>query len=68
METKRRIKKRRKYDADFKAQVLEMLASGQGAARISEKPGMGENLVYRWKKEAIGQKQDKATAIHITCF
>lgn len=41
-----------KYDADFKAEVLKMLASGQSAARISEKPGMGENLIYRWKKEA----------------
>ena len=56
MEPKKTVKKRRKYDADFKAEVLKMLASGQSAARISEKPGMGENLVYRWKKEAGGQK------------
>lgn len=52
MEPKKTVKKRRKYDADFKAEVLKMLASGQGAARISEKLGLGENLVYRWKKEA----------------
>ena len=63
MEPKKTVKKRRKYDADFKAEVLKMLASGQSAARISEKPGMGENLVYRWKKEAIGQKQDKDTSL-----
>ena len=63
METKKTTKKRRKYDADFKAEVLKMLASGQTAAQISEKLGMGENLIYRWKKETAGQKVDKATPL-----
>jgi transposase len=38
-----------------------MLACGQSAARISERLGMGENLVYRWKKEASGQKGEIST-------
>lgn len=59
METRKTIRKRRKYDADFKTEVLKMLENGQGAARISEKLGMGENLVYRWKKQAAEQKAEK---------
>jgi transposase len=43
--------KRRKYDADYKSEVLKMLASGQSAAQIAKLPGMGENLIYRWKSE-----------------
>ena len=38
--------KRRKYDADYKAEVLKMLASGQSATQIAKLPGMGENLIY----------------------
>jgi transposase len=66
METKKTVKKRRKYDADFKAEVLKMLACGQSATRISEKLGMGENLIYRWKKEANGQKTEKAMPLEVT--
>jgi transposase len=51
METKKTSKKRRKYDADFKAEVLKMIDNGQSATQISQKLGLGENLIYRWKKE-----------------
>lgn len=43
--------KRRKYDSDYKAEVLKMLASGQSATQIAKLLGMGENLIYRWKSE-----------------
>jgi transposase len=43
--------KRRKYDADYKAEVLKMLASGQTAPQIATLLGVGENLIYRWKSE-----------------
>ena len=44
-------KKRRKYDADFKAEVLKMVASGKPVSEISQALGIGENLVYRWKSK-----------------
>jgi len=52
-------KKRRKYDADYKKEVLKMLASGQSAAGIAQLLGVGENLIYRWKSE---QKKDLAVS------
>jgi transposase len=50
-------KVRRKYDADFKAEVLKMLASGQSAAYIAKALGISENLIYTWKsKNQVGKK------------
>ena len=40
---------RRKYDADFKTEVLKMIDSGQTAAYVAKALGVSENLIYRWK-------------------
>jgi transposase len=43
--------KRRKYDADFKAEVLKMVASGKPVSEISQALGIGDNIIYRWKSK-----------------
>lgn len=53
---------RRKYDrtggpADFKSEVVKMLANGQTAAYISKALGVSENLIYRWKNHNQGVKK-----------
>lgn len=50
-------KTRRKYDADFKNEVVKMLASGQTATYISKALGVSENLIYRWKNQSQGVKK-----------
>ncbi|PRY19452.1 transposase [Spirosoma oryzae] len=50
-------KTRRKYDADFKSEVVKMLASGQTATYISKALGVSENLIYRWKSQNLGVKK-----------
>jgi transposase len=54
MNPEKHKKKRRKYDNEFKSEVLKMLASGQSAPHIARSLGIGENLIYRWKNQ---QKQ-----------
>ena len=50
-------KTRRKYDADFKAEVLKMLVSGQTVAYVANALGISENLIYRWKSQnQVGKK------------
>jgi len=49
MQPKKAPQTRRKYDADFKAEVLKMLDSGQTAAYVAKALGVSENLIYRWK-------------------
>ena len=41
---------RRKYDADFKQQVLQMIANGRPVREVAESLGIGENLIYRWRR------------------
>ena len=66
MQAQTQIKHRRKYDADFKAEVLKMLANGQTAAYIANALGISENIIYRWKstnqvgKKALVQQGDLA--------
>ena len=38
-------KKRRKYDAAFKAEVLKMVASGQAIPYVADALGISENLI-----------------------
>ncbi len=54
--------KRRKYDADFKAEVLKMVASGKPVTEISQALGIGENIIYRWKSKQrqVSSQQGKA--------
>jgi transposase len=52
--------KRRKYDSDFKTEVLKMVAAGKPVAEISQALGIGENLIYRWKSK---QRQAFSTEI-----
>ena len=50
-------KARRKYDADFKADVLKMLANGQSATYVANALGISENLIHTWKsKNQMGKK------------
>ena len=66
MQTQNQPRNRRKYDADFKAEVLKMLANGQNAAYIANALGISENIIYRWKstnqmgKKALVQQGDLA--------
>ncbi len=50
-------KTRRKYDADFKNEVVKMLANGQTATYVSKALGVSENLIYRWKNQNQGIKK-----------
>ncbi len=53
MSGKSNPRKRRKYDEDFKAEVLKMVASGKPVTEISHSLGIGENIIYRWKSKQV---------------
>ncbi len=57
MEEKKKLKLRRKYDADFKAEVLKMVSSDQAVAYVSKALGVSENLTYRWKQRTEGKEK-----------
>jgi transposase len=43
---------RRKYDSDFKNEVLKMVESGRPVPEIAQSLGIGNNLIYCWIKQA----------------
>jgi transposase len=57
MEEKKKVQSRRKYDAEFKAEVLKMVANGQAVGYISKALGVSENLIYRWKQRTEGKEK-----------
>lgn len=41
---------KRKYDADFKRNTVQKVLDGQPAASVARELGIGENLIYKWKR------------------
>lgn len=57
MESKSVKTMRRKYDADFKKEVIRMIESGRSVPDVALSLGIGTNLVYYWIKRA--KKREK---------
>ena len=47
---------RRRFTKEFKEEAVQMLLDGHSAKSIADRLGLsGPNLLYRWKRELIGQ-------------
>jgi transposase len=62
MDSQKPKRSRRKYDASFKQEVVKMIASGRSVPDIARSLGVGENLIYRWKKQALAISDASAAA------
>jgi transposase len=54
MQGKKPIMPRRKYDAEFKEEVIKMIMNGRPAREIAESLGISEGLIYKWKSRPMG--------------
>ena len=52
MDPKKPKENRRRYDADFKNEVLKMVESRRPVPEIAQSLGIGNNLIYYWVKRA----------------
>jgi transposase-like protein len=52
MESKSVNRSRRKYDGEFKKEVIRMIEMGRSVPEVSQSLGIGTNLVYQWIKRA----------------
>lgn len=52
MQGKKLEKPRRKYDADFKKDVLKMISADRSVQDVSHSLGINSNMIHRWKAEA----------------
>ena len=47
---------RRSYADEFKQEAVQMLLDGHSASSVADRLGLsGTNVLYRWKREAIGK-------------
>ena len=48
--------KRRRYDAEFKKNALQMIEDGRSVSSVSQALGIKESLLYTWKSKANKNK------------
>ena len=48
---------RRRYDAEFKKNVLQMVEDGRSVASVSQALGIKEGLIYNWRSKAKKKKK-----------
>jgi len=51
---KKSDKPRRKYDEEFKTDVLKMIAGGRSVQDISHSLGINSNMIHKWKAQNNG--------------
>lgn len=58
----------RKYDDEFKRQVVRKVFDGQSVSSVSREIGVNESLIHKWKRAALdngdGVKSGAALAEH----
>jgi transposase len=52
MESKTVKSRQRKYDAEFKREVIKMVEAGRSVPDVAQSLGIGRNLIYYWIKRA----------------
>ena len=61
---KRSPKMRRQFGDEFKRVAIQMLLDGHSAASVVERLGLsGTNILYRWKREQLGQLGPVASSL-----
>ena len=55
MEQKTAKPSHRKYDVEFKKEVIKMIESGRTVPEVAESLGIGNNLIYYWIRRVKGR-------------
>ena len=53
-------KPRKRYDAQFKADAVELIKTGKPVSEIAQELCIGSNLLYKWKLESQGPQVGSA--------
>ncbi len=55
----------RKYDSEFKQQALKKVFDGQSVASVSRELGVAENLIHKWKRDALDHGSNGSTGAEL---
>ena len=56
---------RRKYDDDFKRNAVQKVLDGQTGTSVARELGIGENLIYKWKKKFLQNGDGVSSGEHL---
>lgn len=56
------VKTRRKYDASFKQDVLQMVASGRAVSELAQALGVSASQIHRWIHQSRALTDPSATS------
>jgi transposase len=56
-------KSRRVFTQEFRQDAVQMLLDGHSTSSVSERLGVGANLLYRWKSQLIEDSGPAASAL-----
>lgn len=56
---------RRKYDAEFKRNAVQKVLDGQTAVSVAKELGIGENLIYKWKRTFLQNGNGVQSSEHL---
>ena len=51
------MRKLRSYDKEFKKMAVELMETGKTSYQVAEDLGIGADLVRRWRREFIANKE-----------
>ncbi len=55
----------RKYDSEFKQQILKKVFDGQSVASVSRELGITESLIHKWKRGALDHGANGSTGTEL---
>ena len=62
--TRRKLRTRRQYSDEMKAEAVQMLIDGHSAVSVAKNLGLsGTSILYRWKANVLDESGPAATAL-----
>ena len=55
----------RKYDSEFKQQILKRVFDGQSVASLARELGVSEGLIHNWKRAALEDGTNGVTGAEV---
>ncbi|MDQ3633390.1 MAG: transposase [Acidobacteriota bacterium] len=57
---------KRKYDVEFKRNAVQKVLDGQTAVSVARELGIGENLIYKWKRAFLQNGNGFQSGVHLS--
>ena len=68
MKDQKKRNTRRRYDSEFKLNILKLNSDGRSISSLSRSFGVNENVLYRWRKMASEPSKKSTNRMDLSIF